>query len=326
MNKEQEYYQELLKDTCKEIQKLPIHKLDKEVSLLKKTFDIAYKNDIFALYKYDTKTQENLKFDLFSKLTKYSGSLSFLAIQILAANSIMKKNDFLKKEKYFYKKCGIAINHLRSKETHVSARKCNGGYKLNGDLTWASGYKIFDKLLIGFHFENKEYEVLTSFKRNTHFKIFEPADTFVGISLNTVNIKLENFFVKEENIVSSNPIGNYTLNKSLSKTIHYALYGIGLGAVEHIEDIELKNISEKKLRKLKKDILNTNDGKKLDKLRITIFNFVQKIVTVGMIKNGGKSILIEKNLQRYYRELIMFNSNGLNNDIKELFLSDIIKN
>jgi len=43
-----------------------------------------------------------------------------------------------------------------------------------------------------------------------------------------------------------------------------------------------------------------------------------------MILNGGKSILSNENLQRYYRELIMFNSNGLNQNIKELFLDDLI--
>jgi hypothetical protein len=44
-----------------------------------------------------------------------------------------------------------------------------------------------------------------------------------------------------------------------------------------------------------------------------------------MILNGGKSILLEKNLQRYYRELIMFNSNGLNTKIKHLFLNSFLK-
>jgi len=43
-----------------------------------------------------------------------------------------------------------------------------------------------------------------------------------------------------------------------------------------------------------------------------------------MIVKGGKSILKTQTLQRYYRELIMFNANGLNQHIKELFLDDFI--
>lgn len=317
-------YLKLLKKTTKEIEKLSFHKLDNNVKLLKKAFEIAYKNDIFALYKSDDNVQDKLKLRLFSKLTKYSGSLSFLAIQILAANSIMRKNDFSKKEKYLNKKCGIAINHLRANNTVVCAKKSKNGYKLNGTLTWASGYKIFDNLLIGFHFEGKEYEVIAKFKEAKGFNILEAPETFVGLSLNTVNIKLKDFFVEEENIVSSNILGNYTKIKSLSKTVHYALFSLGLGAIEYIEDEDLKFTSKKRLMKLKKEFLKTNDGRKLDEQRILLFNLVQKIVTIGMIKNGGKSILVEKNLQRYYRELIMFNSNGLNQDIKELFLDEFI--
>lgn len=324
MGKQLQLYLKSLKKTTKEIEKLQFHKLDSDISILKKVFDISYQNDIFALYKLDDNIQDKVKLRLFSNLTKYSGALSFLAIQILAANSIMNKNNFPKKEIYFNKKCGIAINHLRVNKTIVYAKKYKDGYILNGTLTWASGYKIFDNLLIGFHFDGKEYEVLAKFKETSGFKIVEAPETFVGLALNTVNIELKDFFVKKENIVSSNVLGNYTKNKSLSKTVHYALYSLGLGAIKYIDDEDLKITSKKRLKKIKNDFISSHDGKKLDELRIILFNLVQKIVTMGMIKNGGKSILIEQNLQRYYRELIMFNSNGLNKDIKELFLNDFI--
>lgn len=318
-------YLKSLKYSEKEIGKLPLHKVDNNRFLLKIAFNIAYENNLFNLYDYDKEAQDKLKFKLFSKITKHSGAFTFLAIQILAANSIMSKNNFKRKEYFFEKKCGIAINHLRANnKTFVSATKCEGGYKLNGILTWASGYKIFDHLLIGFHFEGKELEVLAKFEENEGFQITETPEVFVGQSLNTVNVKLENFFVEEQNIVSSNKIGNYTKNKSLSKTVHYAICGLALGAIKCIEDEEFKKNTMKKFKKIKKKILETKDGNKLDELRVELFNLVQKIITISMISKGGKSILIEKKLQRYYRELIMFNANGLNQHIKELFLDDFI--
>ena len=236
MQKNIKEYIKLLNKTQKQINYINRHKIDSEALYLKKVFDIAYENELFKLFDYDIKTQDKLKRKLFEKLTIYSGSLSFLAIQILAANAIMNKNNFHKKEYYFNKKCGIAINHLRSKETKVWAKKYENGYLLNGTLTWASGYKIFDKLLIGFHFENKEYEVLTSFKEEKGFNILETPLTFVGQALNTVNIELKNFFVKKENLVSENEIGNYTKNKSLSKTVHYAIYSLALATIKHIKN------------------------------------------------------------------------------------------
>ncbi len=313
-------YIKLLNKTTKELSQFELEKLDSNTKLLKKAFDIAYNNGVFKLYEYPIELQDRLRFELFSRITRYSGNLSFLAIQILAANTIMNKNNFLKKELFFQKKCGIAINHLRANKTFVSAKKTDGGYLLSGVLTWASGYKIFDKLLIGFHFENKEYEVLSSFKKSSTFKIVETPKTFVGQGLNTVNIELKEFFVKDENIVSSNEIGNYTKNKSLSKTVHYALYGLGIGAIKNLENSHFKHISKLKLKKIKVAFLNSNSGKELDNIRVKLFKTVQDIITTAMILNGGKSILSNKNLQRYYRELIMFNSNGLNTTIKNLFL------
>lgn len=324
MSIEIDEYIEALEKSVQEIKKLTIFELDSDVLQLKEAFDIAYENGLFELYKYDKEIQDTLKLKLFSKLSPYSGSLSFLAIQILAANSIMNKNEFHKKEYYYGKKCGIAINHLRANKTVVEAVKCEKGYRLNGTLTWASGYKIFDRLLIGFHFENKEYEVIARFNEATGFHIMDTPKTFVGQALNTVNIELNDFFVKEENVVSSNKIGNYTRNKSLSKTVHYALYSLGKGALKDIEDEVFQKLAKKRLKKIKKEFLDSSDGVRLDELRIELFNLVQKIITTAMVLHGGKSILSVKNLQRYYRELIMFNSNGLNQNIKDLFLDDFV--
>ncbi|NVJ53323.1 MAG: hypothetical protein HWD90_06490 [Campylobacteraceae bacterium] len=313
-----------IKKTTNKLKNISLHKMDNDYRTLKKAFDIAYENELFSFHKYSTENPELLKFRLFRKITPYSGSLSFLAIQILAANSIMTKNNFKRKEYFFNKKCGISINHLRDNKTVISAKKRKGGYVLSGHLTWASGYKIFDKLLIGFHYDNKEYEVIASFKKKKGFNILETPETFVGYSLNTVNIQLDNFFVKEENIVSSHEIGHYTKNKSASKTIHYALYGIALGAIENIENEKLKKESKKRINKLKNTFIKTQNGAFLDQIRIDLFTTIQDIITTAMILNGGKSILIEKNLQRFYREIIMFNSNGLNTHIKSLFLEKFI--
>jgi len=316
---DRERYKEKLNVAITEIEKLPLHLLDSNTKWLKQAFDILYERGIFSLYKVDMKEHNDYKFVLFSTLTKVSGSLAFLGIQILAANAIMLANNFPKREEYFKKQCGIAINHLRAPVTVVSATKCEGGYKLKGTLTWASGFGIFDTLLIGFHHEGREYEAMASFSDSENFVVGEVATSFVGNSMATVNIELNDFFVEDENIVSSQIMGNYTKAKSVSKTVHFALYGVGCGAVEALVDEEVKDFAFSQLEGIKDKFLATNDGEEMDRIRIELFTFIQKITTTGMVLYGGKSILIEEKMQRYYRELIMFNSNGLNNTIKELF-------
>jgi len=305
--------------TIEELKKLPLHTLDQQSKMLKKAFDIAYENDVFSIVDVDAAAQAEARYILFRSLTRYSGTLVFLGIQILAANNIMLSNNFPLRQKYFDKKCGIAINHLRAPMTVISAEKDEDGYRLSGTLTWASGYGIFDSLVVGFHCGKYEYVATVAFENAKGFKVGEVADSFVGESMATVNIDLDQFFVADEHVVAFSPIGSYTKAKSISKTVHIAIYSLGLGAIEELNDHEVKEQASQRLETIKEEFMATNDGELMDRLRIKLFALVQEIITTGMILAGGKSVLANQTLQRYYRELIMFNSNGLNDKIKGLF-------
>lgn len=281
-------------------------------------FTQVHQSGLLQITHLAKETQNIFKLELFIHLSKHSGTLAFLIIQILAAHSIMRKNNYKKYSFYEEKRCGIAINHLRAVKTIVSAKKCAEGYLLNGKLTWASGYKIFDTLCIGFHYDDFEFEAMAPFKEQDGFTLIQTDDTFVGFGLNTVGIELNNFFVPFENIVSSNPKGNYIKNKAISKTVHFCLYGLGEAILDYL-DKENQILLKKKLLLIKEKILISNNPQKLDQLRIDLFHLALHSVTNGMIQIGGKSILKSETLQRIYRELIMFNSNGLNLSIKKLF-------
>lgn len=318
-------YKKTLKKVVKKLQHFDLDQLDCNYKELKKAFDIAHSFEIFDFRDIEKEKIDLYKYELFKHLTKISGGLSFLAIQILAANAIMKGNNFQYKDKYINKKCGIAINHLRVPKTIVSAKKVKNGYLLNGILTWASGYKIFDTLLLGFHCEDLEYEAVIKFKKADGFNIGKPDKTFVGYSLHTVNIELKDFFIEDKSIVSSKPLGNYTQAKSLSKTIHLCLYALGKAALSHTKDLEFKHVAKKRLNKLRDKFLASQDVEKMDRLRVKLFELVHKIITTAMILQGGSSILSSTHLQRLYREIMMFNANGLNNDLKLLSKKSFLK-
>lgn len=313
-------YNKKIKSTLCKIKNLALNVMDEDKNTLKNAFDIAFDNDTFALYKHSSAFQEKYKAILLSKFAEVSGSLAFLTIQILAANAIMNKNNFSRKDRFFKRKCGIAINHLHLKTTQVQAKKVKNGYLLTGTLTWASGYTIFDSLLIGFHYKEYELEVLSSFKNRKGFIISPTCDTFVGYSINTVNIELKDFFVKDKNIVSSHNLGNYSKNRSLAKSIHYCIYGLGKAAIKDSHNISFKTESKLLLKKKQEVVIACTDAKELSILRVELFLFVQELITTAMVLNGGKSIFAHSSFQRYYREIIMFNSNGLNQNLKDIFL------
>jgi len=320
-----EEYKTTLQVLSKELEKFDGNKADKKKDVLTQMFETVYKSGVLNISYLNCEEQDIFKLELFTTLSKHSGTLAFLIIQILAAYNIMAKNRFAKFEYYKKQHCGIAINHLRAPTTYVWATKVDDGYELTGKLTWASGYEIFDSLCVGFHYDGFEYEAMAPFKNTDGFRILETDKTFVGFGLNTVSISLERFFIPDEDIVSCNELGSYTKQKSASKTVHFCLYGLGELALEYITN-PLQTIAQQKLEYFKSAILNTNDTDTLDKLRVELFLFVQETITTAMVQIGGKSILSSEILQRAYRELIMFNSNGLNTHLKDLFKEQFIEN
>ncbi|MGC9351129.1 MAG: hypothetical protein ACP5D3_04005 [Sulfurovum sp.] len=312
-------YENRLTHTIDELRRLPLHTLDDERSMLKEAFEIAYRHDIFRVVDLPPQEQGEARFRLFSSLARYSGSLVFLGIQILAANNIMHTNAFPLMQTYVNKRCGIAINHLRAPVTVVSAQESEDGFRLFGTLTWASGYGIFDTLLVGFHCAGAEYVAVVPFKEAEGFKIGDPAESFVGESMATVDIELNNFYVPHDHTVASFPLGSYSTSRSISKTVHIAIYSLGLGAIAQLKDEAVKKEAFMRLEAIKDAFMETQNGDVMDRLRIELFRLVQDIITTGMVLVGGKSVLATETLQRYYRELIMFNSNGLNDTIKGLF-------
>ena len=317
-------YKQKLIDLLIVLKQFDVNKADVDYQELEKLFNVVYKSGVLNISHLEKNIQDEYKLELFTFLSSISGSLSFLTIQILAAYSIMTKNNYHKREFYCHKKCGIAINHLRAPVTVVSGKKVQGGFILNGTLTWASGYKIFDSLLIGFHYDGFEYEAMTQFTPQDGFHIGEIENTFVAYSLNTVNIELKEFFIKDEDVISSDEIGSYTKVKSASKTVHFCLYGLGISAILQSHNKQFVAKATYDLEALKNNIINSTDTYELDILRVDLFDLVQDIITTAMTLIGGASVLSSQNLQRAYRELIMFNSNGLNNTLKDMFKTKFI--
>jgi hypothetical protein len=318
-------YKEKLERLKEELILFDLNRVDKEYALLNRTFNTLYASGVLGITHLVKEEQDRYKLALFTMLSEVSGALSFLVIQILAAHNIMNRYSYAKKEHYMSKKCGIAINHLRAPRRVVEAIKVKDGYRLNGRLTWASGFQIFDTLLIGFHFQSNEYEAMAAFKTQEGMEIGECDSTFVGYGLNTVHIELRDFFIPDEDIVSINPIGNYTRNKSISKTVHFCIYGLGVGAIANAHDESFKEDATQKLERIKTQFMDSNTPDELDALRVELFILVQDIVTTAMILIGGRSILNTEILQRIYRELMMFNANGLNSTLKELFKERFLK-
>jgi hypothetical protein len=67
---------------------------DNNYQELKEMFQRVYQSGLLQITHLEKGLQDKLKLELFITLTKHSGTLAFLVIQILAANNIMAKKQF----------------------------------------------------------------------------------------------------------------------------------------------------------------------------------------------------------------------------------------
>ena len=90
-------YKEKLEHLTNKLLKYNLNNADTDHKELKILFDAVYESGILKLYEVNKEYHDLYKLELFTRLSQVSGTLSFLVIQILAANNIMAKNKLYQK-------------------------------------------------------------------------------------------------------------------------------------------------------------------------------------------------------------------------------------
>ena len=78
-----EQYKNQLLPLCDSLKDFDPNLADSDYKTLDTMFDIVYKSGVLDITHFDKTLQDTLKLELFTTLTKYSGTLAFLVIQIL---------------------------------------------------------------------------------------------------------------------------------------------------------------------------------------------------------------------------------------------------
>ena len=259
------------------------------------------------------------------EISYYSGSLSFMFLQNLSATAYLNKlakESLCKLEEVRYN-CGIAFAHLRISKTFVKGLDNGENIILTGNLPWASGYMIFDYLLIGYHFNNQEYISWCKFENSKSFQISDVMQTFVASSLNTVSIKLDNFVISKSNTISIENIGTFNNLLGDSSRMPSLITGIMKRGIDLISDkyvVEKDNFSVQ-LMSIIENILNKNE---IINTRKESLKLSQMIITFCAVSTGGKSVLINNSIQRLYRECLLFSLSGVSPNILESYSIDSI--
>jgi len=135
--------------------------IDQDPGALKLAFDKMCVQELMALRrpaKYGGPEISEKGFRTFQEMSaRYSGALSFLTTQHQSAVSMLArsdneslKNDYLPKMANGEVTAGIGFSQLRRPGPPVMrAESCDGGYLLNGQVPWITGYTFYKEFLIG---------------------------------------------------------------------------------------------------------------------------------------------------------------------------------
>jgi hypothetical protein len=141
-----------VRQTLAPISDMNANQADYDALMLGKALaEINYQyRDLLSKVAYEEKAE--LTHELYSNLAYISGALAFLQIQNVGADSYLNRCETSQSNALIRssQSCGIAIAHLRREKQPISVHISQENIILNGYLPWASGYKIYDKVLLGF--------------------------------------------------------------------------------------------------------------------------------------------------------------------------------
>lgn len=299
-----------------------------------------------------TESEEN--FRRFQEMVaRYSGALAFLQIQHQSASSaIFASENKPLKQAYLSglatgdRLLGVGFSHLRrAGEPRIKAFPVKGGYRISGDLRWATGFDLFPELIVAATLaDGRAVFAIIPFTNTTqpnggeiHFS--EPMQLGAMQSTNTVSGEIKNWFVPQDYIVGIQPPG-WIHENDRKKVLMFSFFCLGCAraALDIIEQTaktkhlpiiqETFEILDRKLTRCREAILSElateaiyENGLKLRAEAIALANrCAHAAVTVA----SGEANSLQHPAQRVYREVLLFTVFGQTTDVMTATLHQLI--
>lgn len=299
-----------------------------------------------------TESEEN--FRLFQEMVaRYSGALAFLQIQHQSASgAIVKSENKLLKQAYLPglatgdRLLGVAFSHLRrSGEPPIKALPVNGGYKISGDLRWATGFGLFPELILAAVLpDDRSVFGIVPFTNTTQphgGEIYwsEPMQLAAMQSTNTVSGEINDWFVPHDYIVGIQPAG-WIHKNDRKKVLMFSFFALGcaragLDIIERTATVKPLPIIQETFDRLDRELtacgeailpgLNSQpDYEKSLKLRAEAIALANRCAHAAVTVSSGAANYGHHRAQRVYREALMFTVFGQTTDVMTATLTQLI--
>ena len=277
-------------------------------------------------------------------LARHSGSLAFLQTQHQSAANFIANgsNDALKQSHLSamaqgQRGVGVGFSHLRRRgKPCLEAVAVDGGYVLNGQIPWATGFGFFPELVVGATLsDGRSLLTLIPFKDQTDNRLTcsKPmALAALGVT-GTVEMQLKDWFAADELVIEHKPMGwlEQSDRRNVLKATSF-LIGCSEAALDVVQ--QQLSTSDAAWLKLSKAVQNCQqrilDGMAAEAeyevqlaLRGEAIALCHRCAQAAVIASGGAANLLSHPAQRIYREALVFGVSGQTHDLKAISLSAI---
>lgn len=216
---------------------------------------------------------------------------------------------------------GNATSHMKpNSKFPIIGYKAKNGYKISGTIYFATGWKFFNKLVMGFYKENgQEIFAIIPFKafakKSQSICVGSTLQTISMQSINTVSLRLENYLIPNEDVVVEWPSQFFYKQYSQFPPFAYTL-GIALEALDLVETssalkkhgnlLSQYNVLKKNLQECRKQIRKYPQKISNEILFARIIEISWRCVQFAILLSGGLGLLINHKVQRLYREIVVW--------------------
>ena len=292
-------------------------------------------------------------------VARYSGSLAFLQTQHQSAGSMIAKSkneelrqEYLPKMASGEKLVGIGFSQLRRAEPPMlTATPVEGGYELNGNVPWITGYTFYPEFLIGatlpdgravfgvVPFENTDRSKESKIQnQESKISFSEPMRLAAMETALTVTAELQSWFLKEEQVVFIQA-EDWIKNNDM---INIVLQGhFALGCARAGLDILKANAEKKPLPFLKttydkldeelescRAATTRTEGLSIEErlnVRAWAIDLAVRCAHAGVTASSGAANSLTHPAQRVYREALVYTVSAQTAPIMEATLSRLVR-